>query len=343
MAISEGDCTGCSNRFMYEKNMNITKVLIVLLLFCTVNVYANWHQQEKAIMGTSIKVQVWHEDNGQAEAGMNAVMAEMERINQLMSPYIESSELFLLNKNAAEGPVKVSTELFKIIDHSLHISKKTNGAFDITFASVGFLYNYRERIKPAEQALSEKTQLIDYRQLLLDRINMTISYKKQGVKIDLGGIAKGYAVDNATEILKQLGFKHALVSAGGDTKLLGDHHGRPWLVAIQDPREKGKQTIKLPLQNEALSTSGDYERYFDQDGVRYHHIINPKTGMSASEVQSVSIIGPKAMKTDAFSTSVFVLGIVEGLAFINSQPGYEALIIDQNRRLHVSKGLEPQQ
>lgn len=316
----------------------LRKLLLILLifpLFC----YGEWLSDEKAIMGTSVKITLWHHDKSHGEAAIEAIFDEMERINQLMSPYINSSELYRVNKNAAIQPVKISNELYLLIKQAQLISAQTKGAFDITFASVGFLYNYRERISPSNQVRDTNQALIDYRQVELNDKNKTLHFKQQGMKIDLGGIAKGYAVDNAITILKSLGIDSALVSAGGDTKALGKHGDRPWLLAIQDPRKKGKHAIQLPMENEAISTSGDYERYFIQDGVRHHHIIDPKTGHSAAKVQSVSIIGQQGVMTDALSTSVFVLGVKDGLALINSMPHFEALIIDKDRKLHFSNGL----
>ncbi|MDE3272486.1 FAD:protein FMN transferase [Pseudoalteromonas sp. G4] len=290
-------------------------------------------------MGTSVKVTFWHNDEVQAKKIASAFFAEMERINQLMSPYIESSELYSINKNAGIKEVSIGEELYQLIELSIEIGNQTNGAFDITFASVGFLYNYRERINPNQESLLNNQALIDYRQIKLNPQKQSVLLTQEGMKIDLGGIAKGYAVDNAVALLQTLGVTSALVSAGGDTKALGKHGQRPWLLAIQDPRKKGKHAIQLPMEDEAISTSGDYERYFIKEGIRHHHIIDPKTGRSASEVQSVSIIGAKSVMTDALSTSVFVLGVKEGLALINQMPAYEALIIDKDRKLHFSNGL----
>ncbi|WP_100913831.1 FAD:protein FMN transferase [Pseudoalteromonas spongiae] len=314
------------------------KLLLILLIF-PIFCYGEWLSDEKAIMGTSVKITLWHHDKSHGETAIKAVFDEMERINQLMSPYINSSELYSVNKNAAIQPVKISNELYLLIKQAQLISTQTKGAFDITFASVGFLYNYRERISPSNQVRDTNQALIDYRQVELNDKNQTVHFKQQGMKIDLGGIAKGYAVDNAITILQSQGIDSALVSAGGDTKALGKHGDRPWLLAIQDPRKKGKHAIQLPMENEAISTSGDYERYFIQDGVRHHHIIDPKTGHSAAKVQSVSIIGQRGVMTDALSTSVFVLGVKDGLALINSMPNFEALIIDKDRKLHFSNGL----
>jgi thiamine biosynthesis lipoprotein len=161
------------------------------------------------------------------------------------------------------------------------------------------------------------------------------------VKIDLGGIAKGYVVDPSIELLRSLGIEHALVTAGGDTKLLGDRKGRAWLVGIRDPRNKGRQAVTLPLHDTAISTSGDYERYFEQDGQRFHHILSPKTGKSVSKVQSVSIVGKRSTLNDGLSTAVFVLGLQAGMDLINRTPGYNAIIMDNKRLMHYSNGFIP--
>ena len=146
-------------------------------------------------------------------------------------------------------------------------------------------------------------------------------------------------MDAAIEALAKMGIKHALVTAGGDTRLLGDRRGRPWIVGIRDPRNEDRQAVTLPLENIAISTSGDYERFFEEDGERYHHILSPKTGKSAYEVQSVSILGPSSLTNDALSTTVFVMGVKAGISLINTLPDYEAIVLDNTRRLHYSNGL----
>ena len=166
---------------------------------------------------------------------------------------------------------------------------------------------------------------------------------KQGVKIDLGGIAKGFAVDQSIQHLHDLGIKHALVSAGGDTRLLGDRNGRAWLVGIRDPANTEEVIVMLPLQDEALSTSGDYERFFVEDGKKYHHIIHPTTGYSASEVRSASILANDSTTTDALSTSIFVMGVSKGLELLNSLDGVEGVIVDQQGKIYYSEGLEKEQ
>ena len=324
--------------------MNFCKITIVLtaLLFQVSQgrTQAAWYQDSAAIMGTNIQVEVWAQTPEKGAAATAAVMNEMRRINQLMSPYIESSELSQLNRYAAQREVVVSRELFDLIELSQQMGERSSGAFDITFASVGYLYNYREKSKPEDAQVEGLLDAIDYRLIKLNHKTSGIRFIHPDVKIDLGGIAKGHAVDNSINILIELGVEHGLVTAGGDTRLLGDRRGRPWMVGIRDPRDQGRQAVVLPLENTALSTSGDYERYFEQDGVRFHHILSPKSGKSAYEVQSVSIIGPSSTLNDALSTAVFVLGVQKGIDLINRTPEYDVIIMDNHRKMHYSDGLQ---
>ena len=315
----------------------------VLLLIISSQLNAQWQTEDAAIMGTTIRVEVWHEDGEVRQMGIDKVLEEMNRVNRLMSPYIEQSQLSKINKYAHEAPVEVDRDLFGLIEKSIEVSRLTNGAFDITFASVGHLFNYRKEIKPTEEEVAAAKLLIDYKNIVLDKDQNSVAFLKKGVKIDLGGIAKGFAVDQSIQHLNKLGIKHALVSAGGDTRLLGDRNGRPWLVGIRDPANTEEVIVKLPLQDEALSTSGDYERFFIEDGKKYHHIIHPTTGYSASEVRSASILASDATTTDALSTSIFVMGAKEGLQFLNSLEGVEGVIVDQQGKLYYSEGLEKPQ
>ena len=317
----------------------LQKLLLVPLLVVSWSVQAGWVRTEQAIMGTTVRAEVWHDDEAVAQAGVGAVMDEMRRVERLMSPSKADSELHRINAQAADGPVPISRELLMLIQRALAVSRMTRGAFDITFASVGHLYNYRENVKPAEETISQMLPAVDYRHVLLDQISGTIEFAEAGVKIDLGGIAKGYAVDRALEILRNLGIANALVSAGGDTGILGDRLGRPWVVGIRDPRDQGAVVAMLPLHDEALSTSGDYERFFEDGGVRYHHILNPSTGRSVSAVRSVSVVGPDATTTDALATSVFVMGVNKGMTLVDALPGVEAVIVDQSGDLYYSRGL----
>jgi thiamine biosynthesis lipoprotein len=321
-------------------------LLIISLGFVTNNVSAQWVSHNFKVMGTQAHVEFWfdkldHRINT-PEQLIVVVQNEMNRIDKAMSPYKPESELSKINNKAGSEAVLISPELFGLLHESQQISELSNGAFDITYASVGYQYDYRKKLKPTQDSIDNTIAAINYRAVILDKGKSTVRFSQPNIKIDLGGIAKGYAVKQCLELLKKSGVEHALVSAGGDTGLLGDRRGRPWYVGIKHPRAEDKTAVQLPLSNEAISTSGDYERYFIENGIRYHHIVNPKTGDSARKVVSVSIIGKDATFVDALSTTVFVKGLQEGMAFIEQLPGYEAIIIDNQQTLHVSEGLQEQ-
>lgn len=314
-------------------------ILFCLLAFTALPAPAEWYSREEAIMGTAVRVELWHDDAAAARSAMSAVMDEMHRIDALMSPYKLESELSRINREAAHKQVPISQEMLDLITRSIEFSKLSGGAFDITFSSVGYLYDYREHVKPTDQQIAQALPGINYHHLQLDPKARTIHFARPGVRIDLGGIAKGHAVDNCIAILKGRGITNAIVTAGGDSRLLGDRRGRPWNVGIRDPRQRGEVAAVLPLADVAISTSGDYERYFEEDGVRHHHIINPKTGKSATGVRSVTIIGPDGITTEGLTKSVFVKGPKEGMRLIESLRGVDAIIIDDAGRMLYSPGL----
>ena len=320
--------------------MRITsRCLLLTLLLLPALGRAEWFQREEAIMGTRVAVELWTEDAALAERAMAAVIAEMRRTDELMSTYKPESQLSQVNAHAFDRPVKVDPGIIEVVTRSFEFSRLSDGAFDVTYASVGYLYDYRARQHPSGAQIEAALPAVDWRQVDVDRAQGTIRFLRPGMRIDLGGIAKGYAVDRSIEILRGLGIRHALVNAGGDTRLLGDRRGKPWIVGIRDPRNEGRMVMRLPLEDEAISTSGDYERYFEEDGVRYHHILVPGTGKSANEVRSATIIGPDATQTDGLSTTVFVLGVERGMALVSGLPGVEAVIVDRDGRIYYSDGL----
>lgn len=324
--------------------MKCALVMRALLLLCLLlpafPLQADWFQRTEAIMGTRIYVELWHEDAATARQLMQQVIDEMHRVDQLMSPYKETAQLAIINRDAATRPVAVTPELFDLIALSNRYGDLSSGAFDITFASLGHQFDYRKGVRPDSEHQQQSTALINYKSLRLDADKHTVFFPKPGMRIDLGGIAKGHAVDNATRILRLAGVKHAIVTAGGDSRLIGDRRGRPWMLGIKHPRGDS-HVVSLPLENVALSTSGDYERYFDADGIRYHHIIDPRKGDSAREVISTTIIADDATTTDALSTSVFVLGVKEGLELINKLDNVSAVVIDRHGTIHYSSDLAP--
>ena len=304
-------------------------------------VEAEWLDRTEAIMGTRIYVQLWAEDTARGNEAIDAVMAEMRRIDDLMSHYKPDSQLSRINEHANSEAVPVDKELFDLIKLSTYYSHITEGAFDITYASVGYLYDYPKHVHPTRGADQECAAGVNWRNILLDEAHHTVRFEHPGMRIDLGGIGKGYAVDRGIAILKARGIDHAVVTAGGDTRIIGDHMGRPWLVAIRHPDNPQKVVTRIPLSDTAMSTSGDYERYFDEDGVRYHHIIDPHTGHSASKVRSATIIAPTATQTDGMSKTAFVLGPEKALEIINRMPEYDAVFVTPEGKVLYSNGLRP--
>ena len=315
--------------------------LTVLLLAAALPVRADWMERTEAIMGTRCYVELWADEPAKGNDAIDAVMAELRRIDSLMSHYKPESQLSQINQYANERPVQVDKELFDLIRLSTHYSQITEGAFDITYASVGYLYNYPQHIRPTEAQIRQALPAVNWRNMLLDEEHHTVRFEHPGMRIDLGGIGKGYAVDRGIDVLKARGIARALVTAGGDSRIIGDRMGRPWLVAIRHPDNPSKVVTRIPLSDSAVSTSGDYERYFDEDGVRYHHIIDPRTGHSASKVRSATILAPTATQTDGMSKTAFVLGAEKALEIINRMPEYDAVFVLPDGRVLYSNGLRP--
>ena len=306
--------------------------------------HAEWFSRvDDGIMGTRISMELWTDDPALAHRAIEAVLAEMRRVDELMSTYKPASELSRVNAEAAKHPVPITPELFKLLETSLEYSRITEGAFDITYASVGYLYDFHKRVHPSEAAIAMALPAIDFRHVLLDEQTTSVRFSQPGVRIDLGGIAKGHAVDCAIAILESMGIRHAVVSAGGDSRVIGDRFGKPWIIGIRNPRSADPDAVitRIPLTDSAISTSGDYERYFEEGGVRYHHIIDPKTGHSASKVLSATIIGPTATRTDGLSKTAFVLGPEEALRIINRLDDVDAVFVMPDGRILYSKGLTP--
>lgn len=305
--------------------------------------HAEWVRRvTDGIMGTRITVELWSEDLQKADGAIDALLGEMRHIDDSMSTYKPSSEVSQVNAKAADGPMRISKELFDLLVTAKEYSVITEGAFDITYASVGYLYDFRQHVHPNEKQIDKALPAVNFRHVLLDPKNQTVQFSQKGVRIDLGGIAKGYSVDRGIDVLKARGFTRAYVSAGGDSRIIGDRFGKPWMVGIRDPRKgEGEVITRIPLVDAAISTSGDYERFFEEDGVRYHHIIDPHTGHSASKVRSATIIGPYATRTDGLSKTAFVLGPEKAMEIYDRIDDIDAIIVKLDGTVIYSKGIEP--
>lgn len=314
----------------------------LLLLVAALPAHSEWVTVRGTAMTTDIDLQYWAENPASARKAGEEVLAMFNSIDRQMSRYREDSELSRVNREAGKTAVEVSDSLFAVLQKAMEVSELSDGAFDISFGSVGFLYDYRAKRQPSNEELAEGLSAVNYQSIELNPSASSVRFLGKGVKLDLGGIAKGYAVDSGIEILKSHGVRHARLSAGGDMRLLGDKRGKPWIVGIRDPRSEGSNALVMPLADVAVSTSGDYERFFlDEAGERVHHILSPATGKPAQGVQSVTILGDDALTTDGLSTAVFVLGAAKGLDMINRLQGVDAVIIDDARQVHYSEGLMP--
>ena len=327
------------------RDMKASRIARASVLFAAIAMplcaHAEWMKRiEDGIMGTRIVVELWSDDPAKGNAAIDAVIEEMHRVDEDMSTYKPTSELSQVNAHAADQPVKVSPELFQLLQTSLEYSQVTEGAFDTTYASVGYLYDFRKHVHPTDAQIAAALPGINYRHVILDSANSTVRFAKAGVRIDLGGIGKGHAVDRGIALLQGRGFDRALVTAGGDSRIIGDRFGKPWIVAIQHPDHKDQVIMRIPLVDTAISTSGDYERYFEENGVRYHHIIDPHTGHSASKVRSATVIAPVATRTDGLSKTAFVLGPEKAIEIYNRMPDVDAILVDPQGKVYYTKGLE---
>src|SRR5580658_9843842 len=227
-----------------------------LLLSCAAPARAEWVRRvTDGIMGTRITVELWADSQAAGDQAIDAVFDEMRRLDESMSTFKPTSEISQVNAKAADGPMHISKELFDLLVTAKEYSVITDGAFDITYASVGYMYDFRKHIHPDEAQIDKALPAVDYRHVLLDPKNQTVKYSQKGVRIDLGGIAKGYSVDRGIDVLKAAGFTRAYVSAGGDSRVIGDRFGKPWIVGIRDPRKgEGEVIARIPLVDAAIST-----------------------------------------------------------------------------------------
>ncbi len=314
--------------------------LTIALTGLVATAHAEWVERvEDGIMGTRIVVELWADSRAQGDAAIEAVMDEMRRVDRDMSTYKPTSEVSKVNAEAAKAPLRISAELFDLLTQALEYSRITDGAFDITYASVGYMYDFRHHVRPDQAQIEKALPAINYRHILLDPKAQTVKFSQPGVRIDLGGIGKGHAVDQGIRILQARGIQHALVTAGGDSRIIGDRFGKPWVIGIRHPDRKDEVIARIPLEDAAISTSGDYERYFDEDGVRYHHIIDPHSGQSARKVRSATIIGPTATRTDGLSKTAFVLGAERALEIYNRLEDIDAVLVTPEGKVLYTKGL----
>ncbi len=296
------------------------------------------------VMGTLVMITLWGHDRRAARSATASVFAEFERIEQLMGTWHQDSAVSRINTAAGKRAVSIDAETFHVLQSATKIANKTQGAFDITVGGFRGLWKFdqdRDGSIPPTVRVIDRLKLVNYRFLLLQPTANTAKLQKRGARITLGGIAKGYAVDRAVEILRKRGFRSFLLQAGGDLYASGRKGSVPWRVGIRDPRgPPDSYFAATQLEDRTFSTSGDYERAVVKAGIRYHHILDPHTGYPATKSRSVTVMAKSAMIADAYSTALFVLGAQKGLALVERLPEIEAIFVDDNNKVHVSAGLK---
>lgn len=292
-------------------------------------------------MGTLVEISVVEKDKDLAQLAIQNAFNEIQRIEKLMSTHIASSEISKINESAGLKPLPVSSEVYEVIERALYWAEQTNGALDISLAPIQELWGFDgdHPSLPNKDAIKQVLPKVDYRKIQLE--NQTVFLMETGMRLHLGAIAKGYAVDRAIKILQDSNIHHALINAGGDLKTLGRRADQTtWKIGLQHPRKPESILASFSFSEKAVATSGDYQKYFDQDGTRYHHIMNPKTGFPVLGVMSATVVAETVMDADALSTALFVMGTKKGLALIDNLKSTEGLVMDQDKSIYLSQGMK---
>ncbi|HXN06020.1 MAG TPA: FAD:protein FMN transferase [Nitrospiria bacterium] len=298
-------------------------------------------EKSNMMMGTFIQITVVSASEKTADEALEAGFAEVKRLEDIFSIYRENTEFSEISRMAGIKPVSIGPESYELIMRGLEIGHLTEEGFNMAVGPAVRLWKVTESSRiPSEAELARIMPLVDPTKVILDPSKRTVFLKEKGMVLDPGGIAKGYTADKVEAVLKRKGIKSGIVAMAGDLKLFGKKPGgKEWRVAIKHPRKPGETLATLDLTDEAVSTSGDYERFFMKDGVRYHHILVPETLQPARECQSVTVVAPDGTTADALSTGIFVMGPRKGLALAERLPGIGAVIVDKDGNVLVSSSL----
>jgi FAD:protein FMN transferase len=303
-------------------------------------------EREEMLMSTPVQAILCGPDRTVLEGAMEAVFSEVAKVEQMMSFWQKDSEIARINRSAGVRPVRVSPELFGLIEEALSISRVSKGSFDITMGALVGLWDFRAEAfhVPPEDEVRKRLALVGFRNIRLNPKDGSVFLTKTGMAITLGGIGKGYAVDRAVHAVRSLGVKNGIVSAGGDLMVMGrKENGELWKVGVKNPREEARMLCILPVSNAAVATSGDYERFRIVDGIRYHHILDPRTGCPARGCMSATVVAKNATDADALATAAFVLGPEEAIALLESLPDTAGVIVGSDGEVRTTSGLAIQQ
>lgn len=292
-------------------------------------------------MGTLVKITAVAQSESVAQAAATAGFAEIRRLEEILSTWIPTSELSRVNASAGVMPVHVSPETLTVVQRAIQAAEMTDGGFNIAIGPVVDVWNVTDgRRIPTESELEALRSLVDLQAVHVDVREQTIYLGKAGMRIDVGGIGKGYAADQAITAMKKTGASAGVVALSGDIKTFGQlPGGKRFPVGIQHPRQEGSVLVWIDLQDEAISTAGDYERFFERDGIRYHHILDPRTLQPARSCQSVTVVAREGIWADGLDTGIFVMGVESGMRLVEALPDVEAIIVDDEGLVHVSSGL----
>ncbi len=293
-------------------------------------------------MGSRFDITVVAESAEDGDAFIQSAIEEITRIEQLISSWDPHSLTSEVNANAGITPVEVDQELFDLISRSKQISQLTDGAFDISYASMDRIWKFDGSMSmlPSEDRIAASVAKVGFQNIQMDVEAGTVFLPLKGMKIGFGGIGKGYAADMAKQLLRDQGATAGIINASGDMNTWGTQpDGTPWTVAITNPMNKNESFATLPIQDQAVVTSGNYEKYVEIEGQHYAHIIDPRTGMPSQGIVSVTVFGPSAELADALATATFVMGIEVGIDRIEQLKGMECIIVDDQGKLHVSSGI----
>ena len=318
-------------------------VTLLLLLFSLSTFAQENFKRTLILMGSRFDITVVASNEKEGNEYIDSAIFEIARIEKLISSWDVNSETSLINKLSGIQPIKVDKELFDLIERSIAISTLTNGAFDISYASMDRIWKYDGSMRemPSEEKISNSIKKVGYKNIIIDKEAQTVFLKLKGMKIGFGAIGKGYAADKAKALLIEKGAKAGIINASGDLNAWGKQaNGKDWMVAITNPLNKNKVFSWLPINDSAIVTSGNYEKFVSYNGIRYSHIIDPRTGYPSTGIISTSIMTSNAELADAISTSVFVMGVETGLDFINQLKGVDCIIIDEQNKIHTSNNIK---
>jgi thiamine biosynthesis lipoprotein len=320
------------------------RIVLLALLFCLNDVHSQIiHNRVVSLLGSPFEITLVGKDTIEINQNIDVGIAEVKRIENLISDWIPTTPISEINRNAGIKPIVVSEELYNLVERAIKIAEITDGAFDISYASMDKIWKFDGSMKemPSEVAIKESVSKIGYKNIILDKKNSSIYLILPGMKLGLGGIGQGYIADMVTKLLKSKGVVSGIINVSGDISTWGKQpNGKQWKVGIKNPMNKNKIFAMFPLEDSAVETSGSYEKFVVFNGIRYSHIIDPRTGYPAKGLVSVSVFAKTTEIADALATGIFVLGKEKGMELVNKLPGISCIMVDDTGKVYTSDKID---